>query len=108
MIQDISYNFKKIPIETDVRYQIFDIQTYENRIYNYENDILYDFSIPAVYGVGTRYYLNIKWQTTEKLSLWFRFAQTVYGDKRETIGSGGELIMGNRTSDVKLMLAYYF
>lgn len=108
LIQDISYNFKKIPIETDVRYQIFDIQTYENRIYNYENDILYDFSIPAVYGVGTRYYLNIKWKTTEKLSLWFRFAQTVYGDKRETIGSGGELIMGNRTSDVKLMLAYYF
>ncbi len=101
--QDLSYNFLKIPLRINLRYEIFDAQNYENRIYSYEKDVLYAFSVPMLYGKGTRYYLNLKYQLLENLSLYFKIAQTTYVD-RETISSDLEEIDGNRKTDVRLLL----
>jgi len=106
--QDISYTFQKIPISLDFRCMLFDAPNYDNRFYLYEKDILYAFSIPMFYGLGIRYYLNLKYELTENCSLWFKIAQTVYGDNRTTISSGNEEIQGNKKTDIRLMVRYRF
>lgn len=106
--QDISYDFKKIPLRMDLRFQFFDAMDYENRIYTYERDILYAFAIPMYYGKGSRYYINLKYEINSKLSLWFKIAQTVYADDRESISSGNEEILGNRKTDLRALIKWNF
>lgn len=106
--QGISYSLEKVPLEIDARLQIFDAQNYANRIYVYEQDVLYAFSIPMVYGKGSRYYLNLQYDITKKLSVWFKFTQTVYADERETISNGNEEITGNKKTDLRFLLRWKF
>ena len=106
--QDVSYSFQKFPLKIDVRFQFFDAQNYENRFYSYEKDVLYAFSIPMYYGQGSRYYLNLQYDITKRLSLWFKIAQTVYADDRESLSSGNETISGNRKTDLRFLLKWDF
>jgi len=107
-MQDIGYRFQNIPLKIDVRYQFFDASVYDNRIYSYEKDVLYAFSFPAHSGKGVRYYLNMKFQIPRNLSLYFRFAQTIYTDHRESIGTAHELIQGNVKTELKLLFRWKF
>jgi hypothetical protein len=106
--QDLSYEFSKIPLRVDFRYQFFDAVNYDNRLYSYEKDVLYAFSIPMYLGVGSRYYLNLRYDLNKHISLWFKIAQTVYADDRTSLSSGNEVISGNRKTDVRCMLKWEF
>ena len=106
--QDVSYKFQTIPLKLDFRMQFFDAVNYENRFYSYEKDILYAFSIPMYYGLGSRYYMNLRYELNNQLSLWFKIAQTVYADERESLSSGNETIPGNRKTDMRLMVKWDF
>lgn len=106
--QDVSYTFPKTPLKMNVRFQFFDAENYENRCYSYEKDVLYAFSIPMYYGLGSRYYLNVQYDLMKGLSLWFKIAQTVYADDRESLSSGNETIVGNRKTDIRLLIKWQF
>jgi len=106
--QDMSYELTVIPLKIDFRYQVFDAAEYDNRIYSYEKDVLYAFSIPMYYGLGSRYYLNLKYKLNKQFSFWFKVAQTVYADDRESVGSGKEAITGNRKTDMRLLVKWEF
>ena len=106
--QDVSYEFSKIPLHVDFRYQFFDAVDYENRLYSYEKDVLYAFSIPMYFGLGSRYYLNFQYDVNKHLSLWFKIAQTVYADDRESLSSGNEAIWGSRKTDMRFLLKWAF
>lgn len=106
--QDVSYAFQTIPLKIDFRYQFFDAVDYENRFYSYEKDVLYAFSIPMYFGLGTRYYLNLKYELNRNLSLWLKIAQTIYADGRETLSSGNEAIAGNRKTDLRFLFKWEF
>ena len=58
--------------------QFFDARDWTNRIYLYEHDVLYAYSIPATYGLGGRFYLCLRWQIIPQLALYFRASETVY------------------------------
>mgnify|MGYP007042166935 CR=1 FL=1 len=45
LYQDLVYSFKEIPLKLSARYAIFDTDNYDTRLYAYENDLLYVFSI---------------------------------------------------------------
>jgi hypothetical protein len=107
-LQDISYLFRSIPLRIDFRYQFFDAVDYDNRFYTYERDILYAFSIPMHYGLGSRSYVNIKYELNDNISLWFKIAQTKYADGRELIGTGNDEIIGNKRMDIRLLLKWDF
>jgi len=107
-LQDVSYAFQSIPLKVDFRYQFFDAVNYENRLYSSEKDVLYAFSIPMYFGLGNRYYLNLQYDLNKQLSLWFKIAQTVYADDRESLSSGNETISGNRKTDVRLLVKWEF
>ena len=79
--QDISYS---LPLREGrglgfrCRLQGFDAREWDNRIYCYEHDVLYAFSIPATYGIGCRAYLCLKWQIIPQLALYFKASETIY------------------------------
>ena len=78
VIQDVQYTFERVPLTLQLRLQGFNAQNWNNRIYAYENDVLYAFSIPATYGLGGRAYINIRWQIIPQLSLYLKVSETVY------------------------------
>ena len=91
----------------NIRLQYFETDSYNSRLYAYENDVLYSFSIPVFYDKGYRYYLNLNYDITRKWTAWFRIAQTIYPDKK-LIGSGLDEIKGNKKTEVKLQTIYNF
>jgi hypothetical protein len=107
-MQDLGFQFPKFPLKVDVRYLFFDAPFYNNRIYIYEKDVLYAFSVPAFSGRGVRYYFNLNYQLQHNMHLYFRFAQTIFTDDRESIGTGGELIAGNVKTELKLLIRWKF
>jgi hypothetical protein len=60
LLQDISYRFVRIPVTLWFRYCLFSTESWDSRLYTYENDLLYSFSIPALSGEGSRSYLMAK------------------------------------------------
>lgn len=64
-----------------MRLQFFDAQNWSNRIYLYEHDVLYAYSIPATYGLGGRFYLCLRWQIIPQLALYFRASETIYAQQ---------------------------
>ncbi len=103
--QDVSYRPQNHPWELSFRYALFDAQSYDTRLYAYESDVLYAFSIPAFSDKGSRTYLLLKLMLMKNLDLWARIAHTWY-DSRSEIGSGLELISGNSKTDFKLQLRW--
>ncbi len=105
--QDLSYKSLNSPISFSLRGALFDCPTYDSRIYAYERDVLYAFSIPAYNGVGFRYYILLQWKVKKGIDLWIRYENTTYTD-RDVIGSGRDEILGNTRSQIKSQLRLRF
>ncbi len=90
-----------------VRLQYFETDGYDSRMYAFENDVLYSFSIPVFYDKGYRYYANFNYDVSKKLSIWLRWAQTVFSN-RTSVGTGLDQIEGNRRTEVKVQALYVF
>ena len=104
---DFIYKAMLKPFSGSIRLQYFETEGYNSRLYAYENDVLYSFSIPVFYDKGYRYYLNFNYDINKKLSLWIKWAQTIYNNKT-LIGSGLDEITGNKKSEIKLQAIYKF
>jgi hypothetical protein len=91
----------------NVRIQAFEADSYETRIYAYENDLLYVSSTPSFYNNGVRYYVNLKGKVRVKLlnnsllTFSLKAASTVYTNI-SMIGTGVSKVSGNRISTLKL------
>lgn len=105
--QDFNYKQLSFPLSFSIRYAIFDTDSYNSRIYAYENDVLYAFSVPALNGRGTRFYITSKYHIARGVDFWLRYSQTYFTD-RETIGSGKDEINGRTRSEVKAQLRLKF
>ncbi|BAX79675.1 ComEA family DNA-binding protein [Labilibaculum antarcticum] len=105
--QDLIYHFTKQPISINLRYALFDTESYNSRIYAYENDILYGYSVPAYYLKGNRFYLNFNWKVNRNLKLYVKYAQTKYSNQT-SIGSSNSEINGDSKSEIKLLLKFRF
>ncbi len=105
--QDVRYRIKKIPLTLTSRLALIDVSDYDARIYAYENDVLYAFSIPPYFGKSTRFYLLADYDFSRNFTLQVRFAQTAFSD-REEISSGNQTIEGSKISEVKVMARVRF
>ena len=107
MYQDVIYKFSKIPLKVVCRFAIFDTDGYQARIYAYENDVLYAFSIPGYFYKGKRYYLLLKYSLNNQTDIWFRISQWYYTN-RTTVSSALNEIDGNTKTEIKVQLRYKF
>lgn len=105
--QDILYRPMMGALSFTGRMSFFDTESFNSRIYAYENDLLYSFSIPPFFDRGYRYYLNLRYRLNRSITIEGRISQTKYKN-RDEIGSGLEVIQGNKRTDVKFQLRYVF
>lgn len=105
--QDVSFKKMKSPLSLSFRYALFDCDSYDARMYTFESDVLYAYSIPGFYNKGTRFYINMKYHVSRNIDLWFRFAQTYYSNIN-VISSGLTEISGRTKSEVKAQLRIKF
>jgi hypothetical protein len=90
-----------------VRFQYFETDGYDTRLYAYENDVLYGYSIPVFFDRGLRYYGNISYDVSSKTTCWLRIAQTLYPGKK-SIGSGADAIEGHHKTELKFQVLHHF
>ncbi len=103
--QDVSYEVGRF--DFSMRMAIFDTDDFDTRIYIYERDVLYSFTIPPYFGQGMRSYLMVQFKPTRKISIWARYAVWSYRNQ-ETIGSGLEEIRGRTRPDFRLQMMVKF
>jgi hypothetical protein len=107
LYQDLIFKPKLIPIKFQTRLAFFDTDNYDTRIYAYENDVLYAFTVLPYYGQGLRYYFNISYKINRNFSVWLRFSQTYFTD-RTVISSGLNEINAATRSEIKVQIRAKF
>ncbi|MGC1392587.1 MAG: hypothetical protein WA816_16250 [Bacteroidales bacterium] len=76
LFQEISYSFRKVPVTLWARYCLFKTDDWDSRVYTYENDLLYSYSIPALSGEGSRSYIMAKWKISDFAELRVKYGIT--------------------------------
>ena len=102
LYQDIDINMKKLGLGVNMRIAFFDTDTYEERLYAYEHDVYYSFTVNSYYDKGLRAYLLVRY-AYKNFHFCLRLAQTYYLHKEE-IGSGLDLISKNHKTELKLQV----
>ena len=82
------------------RVQLHNTPDFDHRLYVYENDVLYAFSVPAFYGIGHRVYLMVRYKKGVH-TFWIKAAQTNQCEAK-TIGSGLEERIGPFRSEITI------
>jgi Helix-hairpin-helix motif len=104
--------FSKRSFAGNLAFTVFETADYDTRIYTYEADVLYGYSIPAFYGKGFHYIINLHQDFSRlmirrgnrfHLSAWMKWEQTFYPGV-QSIGSGLDEIQGNRKTGIKLQV----
>ncbi|HLN20495.1 MAG TPA: helix-hairpin-helix domain-containing protein [Bacteroidales bacterium] len=80
ILQDLMASIGRTPISIWCRYCIFSTDSWNTRIYAYENDLLYSFSIPAMYGEGCRSYVMLKCRMGNLGEIRFKYSLTSAAD----------------------------
>ncbi len=105
--QGAGWKPSSLPFQSDVYVAYFHTDDYYSRIYSYEKNILYSFSMPSFYGKGIRMSLSFRWNILERLSLSAKIGHTYYLD-RDVIGTEQEEIDGHNKTDIYVLLGYKF
>ncbi|MFP4228688.1 MAG: helix-hairpin-helix domain-containing protein, partial [Salinivenus sp.] len=92
-------------LEVDARVAVFDTDGYKSRLYAYERDLLYSFSVPVFFDKGQRSYLLLQYTPTPSFSIRAKYGVTWY-PHRDSIGSGLNATDGNRKRDARLQLRW--
>ena len=101
--QDVLFKPKNLPFDLSLRYALFDTDSYDSRIYTYENNALYVFAVPAYYYQGSRAYILVRYSFLKHCDLWVRFGTFIYNN-RDSIGSGAEEVLGSKKSELTFQL----
>ncbi len=105
--QDINFTSPNNKLNLNVRYAIFDTQSFDTRLFAFESNVLYAYSITSHQGRGTRFYATARYRVKRGIDFWVRYTIFDYDD-REFIGSGLDRIPGNIRSDVVAQLRFQF
>ena len=104
VLQDVSFKPTEKRYSINGRIALFYTDGYNSRLYAYENDVLYSFSVPPMYGKGIRSYLNYQQKIGQKFTVWLKLGTTYnfpVSDESETTASSIK-------SEIKLQVRYQF
>ena len=91
----------------DARITLFDTDSFDSRVYQFENDLLYVLSNTALSGQGQRMYLLLNYEPLDYLEIWAKIGVTVFENTR-TISSGLSQIEGDTRSNIGLQARLKF
>ncbi len=95
--QDIRFQALR-NLQIDARVTLFDTESFDSRVFQFENDLLYVLSNTALSGKGQRTYFVINYEPTEFLEIWFKYSLSVF-ENTNFVSSGLNEIEGNRNND---------
>ena len=90
--QDLRYRISGF-LSATTRLVFFDTDSYDSRLYEYENDVHGVFANPGLYGKGRRWYLVIDYSPSRVFSLSAKYSETLK-EGVTAIGSGVTEIQG--------------
>ena len=105
--QGTEWKHSSLPFQSDIYIAYFHTDDYSSRVYSYEKNIQYSFSMPSFYGKGIRLSLSFCWNVQDKLYLSAKLGHTYYPNQ-ETIGTEQEEIEGHNKTDIYVLLRYKF
>lgn len=105
--QDILWKSVEYPISITSRLAIFDTDGFDVRFFHFENNLIYNFSIPAYYNRGTRFYINLRYTGIRNLSLEARLARTHWSNQ-ESFSSGLNEVAGQNRTELKGQMKFTF
>ncbi|REK08016.1 MAG: hypothetical protein DWQ39_00210 [Bacteroidetes bacterium] len=102
---DLFYHPMNSKTSAAIRYLIYGTDDYDSRIYTYENDVLYNYSIPAHYGFGSKIYILFRYKINRSLDFW-----TKYSVNNKMIDTNGYQIEPNiiNKKEIKFQLRLQF
>lgn len=91
LFQDVVFKPVEKPFSMNARVALYRTDGYNSRLYAYENDVLYSFSVPPLYGKGIRGYLNLQRTFGDRLTVWLKGAITRNLEQADAGKNRGEL-----------------
>lgn len=105
--QDIHFNSLAGRWGFDLRYCLFKSDGASTRMYTFENDVPYTFSMAQLNGNGSRFYFMMNYKLGRKCEVWVRYSNSFSPDET-SLGSGLDKIDGNKKESVKVLLKIKF
>jgi len=96
MSQAMKWNYFSL-LTIQARFAVFETDSYESSIYEFEDEVPGAYSNPALYGRGMRWYCILRYQIFSKMYIAAKFVQTVKDGIRST-GAGNDEISGDSQS----------
>lgn len=106
LYQDMAFSFPRPQLSLHLRVAYFDTDRYDERLYAYENDVYYAFTVGSYYYQGVRAYLMLRYKI-KGFSVWLRVSRTHYLNKND-ISSGLNYIDKPHKTEVKVQGVYRF
>ena len=107
LTQKAGWKLSRLPLTTELQGSYFHTDDYDSRIYIYEKGLLYSFYTPSFQGEGIRLAIHFRYDMNKHWTAIAKLGQTTYFD-RDEIGSGNDLIRGNKKTDVQMQLRLKF
>lgn len=85
LCQDLALSFRTVPVRVWFRYALYSTDSYASRLYAWENDMLYGFSVPAMYGEGSRTALMVSWKPFSSLELRAKYSVSMRQEGLESV-----------------------
>jgi hypothetical protein len=99
---DIFYRPPLNKYSGSIRFQYFEADSYDARLYAYENNVPYSYSVLVFSGKGYRYYLILNYELSKKISCSMRWSRTIYGNSEEPLYGPG--LINRSESEMKFQL----
>ena len=103
----ISYRLSGTRLFAEVQGSYFYTDDYDSRVYISEKGLLYTFYTPSFQGQGFRCVAHLRYDFNEHWMFITKFGETTYLN-RDEIGSGNDLIRGNKKADIQMQLRIKF
>lgn len=104
MFQDINFTLIK-SLSLSTRLIFFKTDSYNSRLYEFENDLIGVMTNPPLYGEGMRWYLLARYSTSIGLTLSLKYSE-LYKPNEKTLGSDDSLIQSNVDNTLSIQLDF--
>ncbi|MBI3123813.1 MAG: helix-hairpin-helix domain-containing protein [Ignavibacteriales bacterium] len=104
IFQDIKYSPTE-DLSFSTRFVFFQTDSYNSRVYEFENDLTGVMTNPGLYGEGMRWYFVAKYNAPYGFSISLKYAE-LYKPNEKFLGSGTMLIPGNLDNRLSLQMDY--
>lgn len=96
-----------LPLRISLQGSYFHTDDYDSRVYVSEKGLIYSLYVPSFQGKGIRLAFHLRYDINSHWMIIGKLGQTVYYN-RDEIGSGNDLIHGNKKADLQMQLRLKF